>query len=63
MTDYTKQTNISLIYKSTAIGGSEWDNGDSVWDVVGNVNTSIWDGVSKTSYTATTENTPIWTEQ
>jgi len=59
---YTEQTNISVSYNEQAPNAALWNNGAVEWNVVGNVETALWN-VSNTTYTNTTDNTPVYAEQ
>ena len=60
MTDYTEQLPASINYYGES-SGTIWDNGDTLWDVSGNVAHTLWD-VSTNSYTESNSDSVIWSE-
>jgi hypothetical protein len=40
---WTSETSASSVYDFQAEDATVWDDGDTVWDVVGNVITTHWD--------------------
>jgi len=59
---YTDATTNSASYKESKPNVTEWDSGDTQWDLIGNVAVTHWD-IAPPTFTPATGNTPVYTEQ
>jgi len=58
---YTEATGNAATYEQSNPTESVWDAGASSWDILGNVESSLWD-VSLQEYTELSGNAAIWSE-